>query len=379
VNDVISNKLPSTIEFKEGTSVVLVSGVWRVTSITSFSKRLNVLLKEHAGRISEVRIESCAILDVAILNQLVNDISSYHAINHDSEIKIHPATKSQEQLLALISAKSKEFISERSSLNFIEAMGFWGIEFWKESFSIIMFVIGMLKEIFFTLVYPKRFRFKELISQIDQTGLNAIPICALVTFLIGIVIAYLLGNQLQYYGANIFVVDGIAVAMCRELSPILVAIIVAGRSGSAFAAQLGSMRLNQEVEALQVMGLSSYSVLILPRIMALMITMPILVVVGDVFGILGGMTISYIHLEVSPENFVERLKMVLPVRHLFVGLGKAPLFALFIASIGCRLGLKAAPNAISIGFFTTKTVVQSIVSVILLNAAIAIILSNIGV
>jgi phospholipid/cholesterol/gamma-HCH transport system permease protein len=379
VNNVISNKLPSTIEFQEGTSVVLLSGVWRVSTLSSFSKRLHIVLEEHAGTISEVQIEPDAILDVAILNQLVSDISSYNASRNNSEIRILPATKSQEQLLALIGKKSTEPISERSSFNFIEITGILGIEFWKESLSIIMFVIGMLKEIFFTLVYPKRFRFKELISQIDQTGLNAIPICALVTFLIGIVIAYLLGNQLQYYGANIFVVDGIAVAMCRELSPILVAIIVAGRSGSAFAAQLGSMRLNQEVEALQVMGLSSYSVLILPRIMALMITMPILVVVGDVFGILGGMTISYIHLEVSPENFVERLKMVLPARHLFVGLGKAPLFALFIASIGCRLGLKAAPNAISIGFFTTKTVVQSIVSVILLNAAIAIILSNIGV
>jgi phospholipid/cholesterol/gamma-HCH transport system permease protein len=167
--------------------------------------------------------------------------------------------------------------------------------------------------------------------------------------------------------------------MCRELSPILIAIIVAGRSGSAFAAQLGSMRLNQEVEALRVMGLSSISVLIIPRIIALMMTMPVLVVVGDIFGIIGGLFISYIHLEVSPENFIERLKMVLSTKHIFIGIAKAPIFALFIASIGCRLGLNALPNAVSIGQNTTKTVVQSIVSVILLNALIAIILSNLGI
>ena len=218
-----------------------------------------------------------------------------------------------------------------------------------------------------------------IVSQIDSCGVLALPITALVNFLIGIVITYLLGNQLQYYGANLFVVDGIASSMTRELSPILVAIIVAGRSGSSFAAQLGSMRLNQEVEALEVMGLSADNILVIPRILALMIIMPLLVIVGDIFGILGGMVIGSLQLDIGVDNFIERLYQVLKLKNIYVGMVKAPFFALFISAIGCRLGLSAEPNSVSIGNNTTSTVVQSIVSVILLNAIFAVIFTNLGI
>lgn len=244
---------------------------------------------------------------------------------------------------------------------------------------IIRFISQAFKEIYYILLTPKIFRLRETITQIDQCGFFAIGIVCLVTYLIGIVIAYLMGNQLQYYGANIFVVDGVVVSMCRELSPILVAIVVAGRSGSAFAAQLGSMKLNQETDALEAMGLRTFQVLVIPRIIGLMISLPFLVILGDIFGIFGGMCISRLHLDISFEHFIERLFVVLKPRQVAVGLIKAPIFALFIAAIGCKLGLEAEANSVSIGNNTTKTVVQSIVSVILLNAAAAVLFTNLGI
>jgi phospholipid/cholesterol/gamma-HCH transport system permease protein len=367
------------IKFQPQDSSVYIAGIWHISDLSNFSDQLGSLLNKNRNAVRSLVIDPDAVLDVAIFYSLLS-INKEFSKNRD-HLRIVTSSDAHKRIMGLVDlviSKPDNSVLPRP-LSLIESIGRNGVEIWRETISILSFVTGIVKEIVLMLVFPKRFRVREVVSQIDYTGLNAIPICALVTFLIGIVITYLLGNQLKYYGANIFVVDGISVAMCRELSPILVAIIIAGRSGSAFAAQLGSMRLNQEVEALKVMGLSSYSVLIIPRIFALMITMPILVVVGNIFGILGGLCVSYIHLDVSPDNFIERLKMILPPKHIYIGLSKAPLFALFIASIGCRLGLDAAPNAVSIGQNTTKTVVQSIVSVILLNAAIAIILSHMGI
>lgn len=347
--------------------------------ISHGTQETGVSEKKTASRHFSVEIDPDAKVDIAILRRILKFADELKSRN--IFVEIFPSSDAQAGLLASIieAEHSTKKILPIPSTSLLGNLGRQGLVLSSEIASIMTFVFGVISELLRLVSVPKRFRFKEIVSQLDHTGLFAVPICALVTFLIGVVVTYLMGNQLQTYGASIFVVDGVSIAMCRELSPILIAIIVAGRSGSAFAAQLGSMRLNQEVEALQVMGLSRYAVLILPRIIALMLVMPILVVVGDIFGILGGMFIAKIQLDVSPQNFFERLSMVLLPRHFYVGLFKAPLFALFIASIGCRLGLRAEANSVSIGINTTKTVVQSIVSVILLNAMIAVILTNLGI
>ena len=230
-----------------------------------------------------------------------------------------------------------------------------------------------------TITSPSLLRHKELSVQIQDTGLNAVPIVSLLTFLIGIVIAYLTGVQIEQYGANIFIVDGVSLAMCRELSPILVAIIVAGRSGSAFTAQIGAMKLNEEVDAMSTLGLSPIRVLVLPRLLALVLIMPVLVFIGDIAGIMGGLVIADLRLGVTAATFIERLHAVLWVRSVMVGIIKAPIFGLFVATIGCRMGLMVENNARSVGLNTTKTVVQSIVAVILLNAAFAVLFSELRI
>jgi len=226
---------------------------------------------------------------------------------------------------------------------------------------------------------PALFRLKEFFVQLELVCLDAIPVVSLVTFLIGVVIAYLLAMQVEKYGANIYIVNGVGLAMCRELSPIIVAIIMAGRSGSAFTAQLGAMKLNEEIDALVALGLSPIRVLVLPRLLALVIAMPLLVFIGDVVGIAGGMLVAESYLGITFPTFIERLQIVLPFRAFAVGLVKAPAFAVLIALIGCRMGLAVENNARSVGLNTTSTVVQSIVVVILLNALFAVIFANLGI
>ena len=228
------------------------------------------------------------------------------------------------------------------------------------------------------LLRPRRLRQRELAVQLEQTGLNAIPVVALVTALIGVVIAYLLGLQATKYGANIFVVDGVAIGATREFAPIIVAVIVAGRSGAAFTAQLGSMRLTEETDAIRTLGLSPMQVLVVPRVLALMLALPLLVFVGDVMSLLGAMAIAGPMLDITPAMFLARLREALDLKHVLVGLAKAPVFALFIAVIGTRMGMTVARDTRALGAATTSTVVQSIVAVILLDAAFAVLLQALG-
>jgi phospholipid/cholesterol/gamma-HCH transport system permease protein len=226
---------------------------------------------------------------------------------------------------------------------------------------------------------PRLFRARETVSQFEDVCLDAIPVVSLVTFLIGVVVAYLLGVQAQRYGAGIFVVDGVGLAICRELAPLLAAVIVAGRSGAAFTAQLGTMKVQEEVDAISTLGLSPIQVLVLPRLVAIVVALPLLAFVGDLAGIGGGMVVGALQLGISPAAFIDRLHLTLPVSYVVVGLAKTPVFAAFIALIACRMGLAVARDARSVGVNTTSTVVQSIVWVIVLDAIFAVAFQFLGI
>lgn len=220
---------------------------------------------------------------------------------------------------------------------------------------------------------PDQFRWRELGAQTQAIFVNAIPITMALVFLLGVVFAYLMGIQAQKYGANIFVVDGVAAAICRELSPVIVAILIAGRTGAAITAQLGTMKVTEEIDAITTLGLSPFAVLVVPRLLALVLALPLLVFLGDVAGILGGMVVAQQQLDITGTVFLDRLSTVLELHTVFIGLGKAPVFALFIGLIACRMGFEARRDAQSVGVNTTSTVVQSIVAVIVLNAIFAVI------
>lgn len=229
-----------------------------------------------------------------------------------------------------------------------------------------------------TLVQPWRLRLTALVAQMQQTGLNAVPIVALMGFLIGVVIAYQGADQLRQFGAEVFVVDLIAISVLRELGILLTAIIVAGRSASAFTAAIGSMKLHEEVDAIRTLGLDPVEVLVLPRVLGLLLMLPVLTVIADLTGLLGGAVMSWVTLGISPGVFRTRL-LDTDVTHFLVGMAKAPFFAVIIGVIGCFQGLQVAGNAESVGQLTSRAVVQAIFMVIVADAAFSILFAAVGI
>ena len=226
---------------------------------------------------------------------------------------------------------------------------------------------------------PRRIRARETAKIVQHTGLNALPIVGLLTFLLGFVVAYQGGVQLRTYGANIFVVELVGLIMLRELAPLIAAIIIAGRTGSAYAAEIGTMRVTEEVDAMKTIGISPHDQLVLPKVIGLMIAMPLLTVFADVLGIFGGMVMASNVLEVSFTDFLQRMPDAISVSDFVVGVVKAPVFALIIATVGCYQGFQVSGGADSVGRQTTIAVVQSIFLVIIADAAFSILFSWWGV
>ena len=255
---------------------------------------------------------------------------------------------------------------------FIAGLGYAGIAFGRLVRAHTEFAGRAAAALAEIVAHPRRLRWKELLAQLQHVCIEAIPVVALVSALIGTVLAYLFGLQAAKYGASIFVVDAVAIGSARELAPLLVAVIVAGRSGAAFTAQLGSMRLTEEIDALRTLGLSPMQVLVVPRLVALMASLPLLVFVGDVAALVGAMAASGPLLGIAPAVFMERVHSELALRHVVIGLAKGAVFGATVALIGCRAGMTVGRDARSIGSATTSTVVRCIVAVIVLDAFFAV-------
>jgi len=238
---------------------------------------------------------------------------------------------------------------------------------------------GQMSLVFLHSLYRLRmFRWKETLFEVYESGIKALPIVMLTMFLVGIVVAYQSSAQLKIYGANIFIVDMLGISILRELAPMLAAIIIAGRSGSSYAAQIGVMKITEELDAMRTMGFDPYAFLVLPRMLALMLMMPILIFFADITGIIGGMLIAKVDLGLSVTLFMERFVEVVHVKHFWIGLFKGPFFAVLIATIGIYRGLQVKNDTQSIGFNTTKAVVESIFAVIICDAFFSIIFTNMG-
>ncbi|MDD5052790.1 MAG: ABC transporter permease [Sulfuricurvum sp.] len=230
--------------------------------------------------------------------------------------------------------------------------------------------------LFSILIHPWRIRYRAIIAHIFTTGLEALPIIAISAFLIGVVVAYQSIVQLQKFGADIFIVDTIGISLTRELAPLISAIVVAGRSGSAFTAQLGAMKMTQEIDAMKTMGFDPFIFLVWPRVFALMLVMPLLIFFADIIGIFGGMIIAQAQSHISFSEFTHRLQGTLAIKHFIIGILKGPFFAFLIAIVSTYRGFQVSLNTESIGFYTTKSVVNSIFLVIACDAIFSILLTE---
>lgn len=258
-------------------------------------------------------------------------------------------------------------------------LGKWAVSLITEMILFLSFFGEMSLVFFKSLFHPSTIRYRAIIKNIEEAGVRALPIVALTSFLIGIVITYQGAVQLEKFGANIFIVEMISISVTRELAPLITAIVVAGRTGSSYTAQLGVMKITEEMDAMRTMGFNPHHFLIIPRVLALVIALPLLVFFADIIGLLAGMLISEIHLQLSFAEFIHRLQNVLDVKQVWIGLIKAPFFAILIATVSCFRGFQVEKNSESIGRYTTVSVVNAIFLVIACDALFSVILTELGI
>lgn len=250
---------------------------------------------------------------------------------------------------------------------------------WNNLLDLLRFIGETCVYLASSVIHPRRLRVRSILRHIHETGIMALPIVSLIAFLISIVLAYQGAGQLQRFGAEIFTINMVAISVLREMGVLLTAIMVAGRSGSAFTAEIGVMKVNEEIDAMKIMGIRPFEFLVIPRLIALMITLPCLTFVADIMGLLGGGIIAYFQLDISPIQYLDRAHSAIGPWDFWVGIIKAPVFAFMIAVVGCMRGMQVSGSAESVGKLTTISVVQSIFLVLLLDALFSILFTKLGI
>ncbi len=351
-------------------AVLHLTGEWVLTELPRIHARLAVLGIDPARPLT-LDGSRLARLDSAAANRLLRHLESLGVAFPSLSLQgFAPQSLALLRLVAERGGHPSSPPSHRRGLR--HAVGWHVRRLGRSIVSSLAFLGATVRALAALIARPARFRTREFVVQLEMVGLRALPIVVLMSYLIGVVFAYLLGIQVQKFGANVFVVDGVGLAITRELAPLITAVLMAGRSGAAFTAHLGSMKVSQEIDAIRVLGLSPWQVLVLPRLFGLVLMLPLLTAVADVAAILGAAQVASLKLGVTPTTFFERLQEVLPMKTALFGLAKAPVFAVAIALIACHNGFGAERDARSVGLNTTATVVHSIVAVILIDAAFAV-------
>ncbi|MBI2786827.1 MAG: ABC transporter permease [Legionella longbeachae] len=353
------------------------TGSWSVQKIGSLLKSFSIAEVPKTQKVI-ISGEGISSFDSAGALALMKCIDKL--IQQENQVELTDFTENQQQLLDLIKSK-KDVISyhipEAHQQNLLYQLGKESEKKFYQIDGLLVLVGDLSIKIFEAFGNWRRFQLPSIISNIHSTGITALPIIALLSFLIGVVLAYQMGLQLKTYGANTFIAYLSGMAIFREFSPLITAIIVAGRTSSAFTAQIGAMKMNAEVDALLTMGLSPTELLVLPKVLALLIVFPLLIFWSDVFSILGAMFMSNNMLDINFIDFLQRLKSSVGISQLNLGLYKAPAFALLIALVGCFQGFKVeAGTEKNIGSQTTKSVVQALFLIIIVDAIYSVIYSR---
>ena len=304
------------------------------------------------------------------------------AISRGAQVSIVGADEKDRSLLDAVHERPQDIEVPTQPPALLKLCNDTGKAFCKE-LNVTVDIIGFFGEVIVALLRslakPKRFRKTALFYHLEHVGLRGIPIVALLSFLIGMVIGYMGVQQLRQFGAEVFVIQLVRISMLRELGILLTAIVIAGRSGSAFTAQIGAMISNEEIYAMRTMGLSPIDALVIPRVLALLIMLPILGFIADIMGLLGGALMVWQTLDIGLQGFIIRLHETFYMWDFYAGIIKAPFFAVVIATIGCFQGLHVTGSAESVGQLTTKSVIESIFAVIVIDAGFAIFFARIGV
>jgi phospholipid/cholesterol/gamma-HCH transport system permease protein len=363
---------------EEGTTVLRAKGEWVVVSAAELDRQLHNI-EMPQGRQVTVDLSGVERLDSAGAWLLLRTESALAARGNLVEL-----SNLQPRFEPLIAQVRSHGVAEPlphpvpahyTLVGFLERVGRGTLVLLNRVYDILGFTGLVTVTMLRLLRQPRRLRLVATLVQMETVGLDAMPIVGLLSFLIGVVMAYQGADQLRRFGAEIYTVNLVGVSVLRELGVLLSAIIIAGRSGSAFTAQIGTMQVNEEIDAMRTLGLDPIEVLVLPRLLGLAITLPLIVFFADFMGILGGALMSWGVLDIKIPTFLTQLQSAVTETTLWVGIIKAPFFAAIIALVGCYEGLNVTRSAESVGRLTTQSVVESIFFVIVTDAAFSIVFS----
>ena len=283
------------------------------------------------------------------------------------------------RIMGLVNRKAltmKPLVGEKKS-NVIEQIGDGSLKIFNDFVSIITFLGDLLASLIYSFKHPRSVRWEEFLFYLKRAGLDGLPIVGLLSFLLGLIIAFMSSLQLKQFGANIYVASLVGVAMVSELGPIMTAVIVAGRSGSAFAAEIGTMKVNEEVDALVTMGFDPTQFLAVPKVLAAMVAVPILTLYSDFFGIVGGLVVGVLGLDLTIYTYIQETMSVISMTSILKSLLKSVVFAVLIAGIGCQRGFQVRGGAQAVGSATTSAVVAGIFLIVVTDSAFAILFTYI--
>ncbi|MEO7072617.1 MAG: MlaE family lipid ABC transporter permease subunit [Rhodanobacter sp.] len=358
-----------------------VRGAWTLPHYQALEREL-LPLRGHIGADTVINLDGVDALDTAGAALMVHLLGA--ARLQDLALEAAQWPPARRALLETVGAAMQEYRRQprpkppNTALLLLERVGTAVDNFYRQALQLLGFIGLTLQTLARGFFHPRRWRITALVAHVEQTGLDAVPIVALLSFLVGAVVAFLGATVLADFGATIFTVDLVAFSFLREFGVLLTAILLAGRSASAFTAQIGSMKAREEIDAIRTLGLDPMELLVLPRVLALLIALPLLSFLAMLAGIFGGAMVCVFALDITPSMFLSMLHSDTGVRHFLVGLSKAPVFAFLIAVIGCLEGFRVSGSAQSVGEHTTSSVVQSIFVVIVIDAIAALFFMEIG-
>ncbi|MEX5363600.1 MlaE family lipid ABC transporter permease subunit [Pseudomonas guariconensis] len=368
----------ATLDTSSQPACLRIAGDWTLAHYASL-KRESERLRSQYGDDTIADLSQLGRLDTAGASLLAELLGS-ERLSHCT----HDLPEANRALLKNVYCSVQDYCipvkeAERPVLLLLlERIGCAVATLWEDTRQLLGFIGLILETLARRAWQPHRWRVTPVVAHIEQTGLDAAPIVALLTFLVGAVVAFLGATVLADFGATVFTVDLVAFSFLREFAVLLTAILMAGRTASAFTAQIGSMKANEEIDAIRTLGLNPIELLVVPRVLALLISLPLLTFVAMICGIVGGAVVCALSLDISPAMFLSLLQSDIGVQHFIVGLVKAPFFAFLIAAIGCLEGFKVSGSAESVGAHTTSSVVQSIFVVIVLDAVAALFFMEMG-
>jgi phospholipid/cholesterol/gamma-HCH transport system permease protein len=380
-----SSTTPGIVEWLQptgGEGVLRFTGDWTLAHFAALESQLDVL-KPRLPETPDVDFNDIGRIDTAgagLIAVALGPKCLQWLAEHDRDVP-----QELRGLLDTVSEAVAEIYAHRPppprNLGFIDLLERVGenvVHIWTLTLRLLGFIGITLEALARTLWRPHRWRVTSLIYHMEQTGLDAVPIVTTLSFLIGAVIAFLGATALRQYGATVFTVDLVSYSFLREFAVLLTAILLAGRTASAFTAQIGAMKVGEEVDAMRTMGLDPVELLVLPRVLAMVAVLPMLTFLSMIAGVVGGALVCWMALDISPSMFVSVFQTDTPIRYLWLGLAKAPILAYLIAVIGCIEGFKVEGSAESVGHRTTSSVVQSIFVVILVDALAALFFMEMG-